>query len=402
MERRDRFPPFLNSCGRPFAALALVLLFASCAPPPPPEPRLTLEPAKFGALAGWETDNQAEALAAFLLSCPALAESGARAKSPAEGANFGSASDWQAACEDAGTVPAGDDAAARAFFERRFTPYLAGDNGEAEGLFTGYYVPELKGSKTAHGPYRVPLHRVPDDLVTADLGQFSEDLAGKRIVGRVEKNRFIPYPARSEIDAGALEGRALEIVYVDDPVDAFFLHIQGSGRVVLDDGHVLNVGYAGGNGRPYVAIGRELIARGAMAKEDVTMQSIRAWLEAHPGQAEEIMEANPSYVFFREIDGPFPIGGAGIALTPERSLAVDRRFVPYGVPLWLATDAGPNGTKPLARLMIAQDTGGAIAGPVRGDVFWGFGAAAGGIAGRMKDQGRYYLLLPKTAAVANN
>ncbi len=402
MGRRDNARASPNHSRRGLLALALLFLVTSCAPPPPPEPRLTLEPTAFEKLDGWRDDRQAAALAAFLNSCPALLESGVAVRRQPEGASFGAAADWQGVCAEARTVAAGDDAKAREFFERRFTPYAAGDNGEPEGLFTGYYVPDLRGSKTADARHRVPLHRVPDDLVTADLGLFSGELAGRTIVGRVEKNRFVPYAERAEIAAGALAGRDLEIVYVDDPIDAFFLHIQGSGRVVLEGGGTLNVGYAGVNGRPYVAIGRELVARGAMPKEEVTMQSIRAWLAAHPGEAEQIMAANPSYVFFRVIEGPFPIGGQGVALTPERSLAVDRRFIAYGVPLWLETEPGPQGGAPLARLMVAQDTGGAIKGPVRGDVFWGFGQEAGELAGRMKDRGRYYLLLPKSAAVARN
>lgn len=403
MERRASLRAHSGPVFRAGIALALLFLVASCAPPAPPEPKLVLEPVRFEDLDGWNADGQTGALQAFLKSCPATIETGVETRNAPEGAGFGTAADWRAVCAEAAKVTPGDDAAAREFFERRFTPYAASDNGEPEGLFTGYYVPELRGSRTPDDRYRVPLHRVPDDLITADLGLFSDELEGRRIVGRVEKNRFVPYAARAEIAAGALEGRDLEIVYVDDPVDAFFLHIQGSGRVVLDDGGAVNVGYAGVNGRPYVAIGRELIARGAMEKDDVTMQSIRSWLAAHPGEAEEIMAANPSYVFFRVIDGPFPLGGQGVALTPGRSLAVDRRFVAYGVPVWLETEpAGDGAGRALARLMIAQDTGGAIRGPVRGDVFWGFGDAAGEIAGRMKDKGRAYLLLPKTADMARN
>ena len=401
MERARRTLPYGIACCRASLALAAALALATCKPAPT-EPQLTLEPAAFAELSGWSGDNQSEALAAFLISCPVISESGPAAKHAPDGAGFGNAADWKSVCEEAANVPPGDETAAREFFERRFTPYLAGDNGEPDGLFTGYYVPELNGALEPDARHTVPLHRLPEDLVTADLGLFSEELEGKRIIGRVEKDRFVPYPERADIGDGALDNRALEIVYVDDAVDAFFLHIQGSGRVVLENGETVNVGYAGVNGRPYVAIGRELIERGAMAKEDVTMQSIRAWLADHPGEAESIMDANPSYVFFRVIDGPFPIGGAGVALTPERSLAVDRRYVPYGVPLWLESEKGPAGTGPLNRLMVAQDTGGAIRGPVRGDVFWGFGDVAGDIAGRMKDPGRYYLLLPNSAALAKN
>jgi len=385
------------------ATLAALSLLSACAPRIPPAPRLTLEKTSFAELPGWGDGRQAEALAAFLRSCPSLSEAGpsvAGSQTPDGGpaGGFGAPGDWRRVCDEARDV-SGDAAAARAFFEKRFVPYLAGDNREAEGLFTGYYVPELKGSRTRSARYHVPIYRVPDDLVTADLGLFKKDLKGIRIAGKVEHGRLKPYDSRAEIDRGALSGRGLEILYVDNPVDAFFLHIQGSGRVVLDDGSATMIGYAGTNGRPYVAIGRELVTSGAMAKEDVTMQSIRAWLAAHPGEAEKTMAANPSYVFFHELPGDGVVGAAGVALTPGRSLAVDHRFLPYGVPLWLDSRDPATG-EPLRRLLVAQDTGGAITGPVRGDVFWGFGREAGERAGRMEDRGRYYLLLPRAAAVA--
>ncbi len=393
---------------RKFQALSRAVVFsalfflAACAAPPPPE-KLTLDEARFTDLTGWSDDHQAEALAAFLRSCPTLEQTGASSSGKEiPDIGFGSRADWQTACAEAKTVPAGDDAAARAFFEQRFRVFQASNSGQSQGLFTGYYVPELKGSLHKSPQFHVPLYRVPDDLITADLGLFRDDWKGIHIAGKIEKNKFHPYEDRTAIDKGALAGRNLEIVYVDDPVDAFFLHIQGSGRIALNDGGAMNVGYGASNGRQYVAIGKELVARGALTKDDVTMQSIRAWLEGHPSDAQAIMDSNPSYVFFREIKGDFPLGAEGVALTPERSLAVDHRFIPYGVPVWL--DAGdPMETyKPLRRLMVAQDTGGAITGPVRGDIFFGFGKEAADRAGVMKQPGHYYLLLPKPAAVAGN
>jgi membrane-bound lytic murein transglycosylase A len=382
--------------------LAVLAMLAACAPRVAPPERLTLESVAFSDLPGWGDDRQSEALSAFLRSCPPLSKSGPSV-SGADGAGpqFGTAADWAKICEDAKSVPAGDDVAARAFFEKRFGPFEAGNNGDAEGLFTGYYVPELKGSRQKSAEYRVPIYRVPDDLVTADLGLFKPDLKGVHIVGKVEKGKLKPYDNRAEIDAGALADRGFEILYVDDPIDAFFLHIQGSGRVVMEDGSKASIGYAGTNGQPYVAIGRSLADSGALAKDDVSMQSIRKWLADHPGEAEKTMEANPSYVFFRELPGDAAIGAQGVALTPERSLAVDHRFLPYGLPLWLDAEAPDAGAR-LRRLVIAQDTGGAIKGPVRGDFFWGFGHEAGEKAGRMKSKGRYFLLLPRGAAVAFN
>jgi membrane-bound lytic murein transglycosylase A len=237
-------------------------------------------------------------------------------------------------------------------------------------------------------------------MVTVPLGPFRSDLEGESIVGRVDGTRFVPYYSHQEIDQGALAERGFELLYVDDPVDAFFLHIQGSGRVFLDDGTEIRVGYAGKNGRPYVAIGRVLADRGEIPLEQVSLQSIRAWLAANPDRAKEVMYRNPSFIFFQQIEGEGPIGAQGTVLTPSRSIAVDTRLLPLGVPLFVDTvwPAGTDQGLPMRRLMIAQDTGGAIRGPVRGDIYWGSGDIAGDFAGAMKSQGRYYLLLPVTVA----
>jgi membrane-bound lytic murein transglycosylase A len=382
------------------AAAVLTVALAACAPRVPPPDRLTLTAVRFADLAGWPDDRHDEALQAFRRSCGVLPEgSGAQPFGHGtSGPAFGTVADWRAPCAAAEGVV--DRAGARAFFERWFVPYLAANNTEATGLFTGYFEPELHGARRPSGRYQTPLYRRPDDLVMVTLGLFREDLKGRRIAGRVEDGRLRPYDRRGEIEAGSLSGRGLELVWVDDPADAFFLHIQGSGRVVLEDGSVMRVGYAGTNGHVYVAIGRELIARGEMTPDEVTMQSIRAWLGAHPDEAPALMAANPSYVFFRELEGDGPVGAQGVTLTAGRSLAVDRRFIALGVPLWLDTADPVEPERPLRRLMVAQDTGGAIRGPVRGDVFWGFGAAAGERAGRMKGRGRCYLLLPRASVAA--
>jgi membrane-bound lytic murein transglycosylase A len=277
-------------------------------------------------------------------------------------------------------------------------PFRLADNDDASGLFTGYYEVELHGSRRRSAHYAVPLLLRPPDLVMVELGLFRPDWRGQRIAGRVEHGQLRPYPTRAAIEDGALAHRGLEFLWVDDPVDAFFVQIQGSGRVVLDDGSVAQIGYDGQNGRPYVPIGRVLADRGALPRDAVTMQSIRAWLAAHPDQAQGVMNANPSYVFFRQLQGDGPIGAEGVALTPGRSLAVDRAFLPLGVPLWLdlADPAAPGGH--LRRLVVAQDTGGAIRGPVRGDLFWGYGDKAAARAGMMKDRGSYYMLLPRAVA----
>jgi membrane-bound lytic murein transglycosylase A len=244
----------------------------------------------------------------------------------------------------------------------------------------------------------VPIYRRPDDLVMVELGDFRADWRGERIAGRVIDGALKPYPDRLAIERGALTGRGLELLWVADPIDAFFLEIQGSGRIALADGSTVRIGYAAQNGHPYVAIGRALVARGALAKDRVSMRTIRDWLASHPGEAGAVMDLNPSYVFFKEIPGDGPVGAQGLVLSPGRSLAVDPKFMPLGVPLWLDVDMPRELTGRLRRLVVAQDTGGAIRGPVRGDLFCGTGAAAGEVAGAMQQRGGYWLLLPKPAA----
>ena len=382
---------------RAAAVLAAVFLLSACAPAPPPADRLALTPASFARLAGWADDAHAAAIAPLRRSCARLARAAdERAVGPQ--AVGGRVKDWRAPCTAAERLAEGDDAAARAFFERHFVPFRASGGGKSQGLFTGYYEAELHGARNPSKRYNVPIYGLPQDLVTVDLGEFRVDLKGRRIAGRVVGGRLRPYHDRARIDAGELKGRTLTIVWVDDPIDAFFLHIQGSGRVILVGGGVMRVGYAGRNGRPYFSIGRELIRRGELSAEGATMQSIRAWLKAHPDEAGAVMAKNTSYIFFRELDGQGPVGAAGVPLTPGRSLAVDRKFIPLGVPVWLDAADPARPDERLRRLLIAQDTGAAIKGPVRGDVFWGFGAQAAERAGRMRSLGEYYLLLPLSAA----
>ena len=380
--------------------LALLLLSALTActqrpPAPPPAPQLTLAAAQFSDLPGWERDRVSEALPPLARSC-ALAQKQPAQKALSPANLMGLAGDWAAACAPLAQVPVGDDGAARRYLETWFRPWLAGNGGKPDGLFTGYYEPFLKGAKTRYGPYQTPLYRRPPDLVTVDLGEFRPNLKGERIAGRVDNGRLRPYADRRGIEAGALAGKDLEIVWVDDPIAAFFLQIQGSGRIALDDGSELRVGYEAQNGHPYVPIGRELLTRGALTRDDVSMQSIRAWLVAHPDQAAQMMDLNPSYVFFRAQKGDGPLGAQGVALTPGRSLAVDQAFLGYGLPVWLDAEGPLDKSDRLQRLVVAQDTGGAIRGPVRGDMFWGHGPDAEQRAGYMKSTGRYWLLLPRT------
>lgn len=387
---------------RSLAFLGL-LCFAACAPKPPAPPALAFRAAVFSDLPGYAADRVSEALPALARSCARMTPRNERALDNYE--RYGSGNDWKAFCSALAALSPGNDAALRRLIETELQPVAVIGDGKAEGLFTGYYEPLVRGSRQKQGRYTVPLYRQPPDLVQVDLGEFRDSLKGQRIAGRVRDGRLRPYEDRGQIDAGALANKNLELVWLDDAADAFFLQVQGSGLVQLDTGAKTRVGFAAQNGHPYVAIGRVMIDRGTISREDVSMQAIRAWLRANPDAAPELLKQNPSYVFFRELPAPKddldgPPGAQGVALVPGRSLAVDRSHHALGLPLWLDAQqpALPTGDKPLQRLMVAQDTGGAIRGAVRGDVFWGAGAEAESVAGRMKHPGRFWLLLPKAVA----
>ncbi|HET9580229.1 MAG TPA: MltA domain-containing protein [Usitatibacter sp.] len=354
-------------------------------PPPAPEVRGKLVAAPWSDLPDWARDPLKPSLEAFVRSCTVLQKR--------EG--------WQDACAEAQRLAgvAGDREIAL-FFETRFDPWqvLNGDD-TATGLVTGYYEPLLRGSRAKTARYRYPLYGVPPDLLTIDLSAVYPELKNRRLRGRLEGNRVVPYFARADIDRDPAPLRGTELAWVDDAVDAFFLHIQGSGQVQLESGERIRVGYADQNGHPFRSLGRALIDSGEIPPERASMQGIREWARRNPQKVRQYLDANPSYVFFRELprDLPGPIGALGVPLTPERSIAVDPRVVPLGVPVWLSTTY-PNAADPLNRLVMAQDTGGAIAGGVRADFFWGFGDAAGAQAGKMRQAGRMWVLLPKGAA----
>jgi len=379
-----------------------MVALAACAPSPEDKkPGLRLEAVTFDSLPGWREDDPVAALAAFRRSCARLARQDDGRRTVA-GTLVLKGSDWKAPC--AAAEPLADPAPdrARAFFETWFRPYAArGPNGE-EGLFTGYFEMEINGAKAPDAHFRTPLYRLPKDQVTVNLGAFDPTLKGRRIVGRLDGAKLVPYHTRGDIQNGALNGRALEMLWLENPVDLFMLHVQGSGRIRLPDGSVLRVGFAGHNGHGYASIGRELIRRGELKKGAVTWPAIHDWVMHHPDKAPELFAANPRYIFFRIIDGlpgdAGPPGAQGVPLTAGRSLAVDTRHVPLGLPVWLDTVWPNEPERPLRRLMVAQDTGSAIKGEVRGDFFWGTGAAALAQAGKMKSRGRYFLLLPKAAA----
>lgn len=366
-------------------------------PEPPPETtRLMLNPVKFTDLPRWKADNPGEALPVFLRSCEKLERlPPEQALGPRE--EYGTGQDWADLCQTARLVRPGNDPEARYFFESRFQPYAVSNNLRRRGLITGYFEPVLNGSFTADQRFNLPIYSRPEDLISADLGEFDDKWGGEQIAGRLVGGRFRPYWSRAEIEDGALNGRQLEILWVDNAIDAFSLHIQGHGRIVLPDGSHIRIGYAGRNGRRYTAIGRELVARGIMKLDDVTMPAIRAWLETNPVAGTQVMRTNKSFIFFRVMEEDSPIGAQGVSLTPGRSLAIDRAHLPLGVPLWLVTtDPGPAVRKqPLTRLVVTQDTGSAIKGPVRGDLYWGHGPEAALKAGLMKENGQFFILLPK-------
>ena len=273
---------------------------------------------------------------------------------------------------------------------------LVTSNGDNTGLFTGYFEASLKGARERTESFQTPLHNRPDDLVTVSLGDFRAELNGGRIAGRVIDGRLFPYETRVQIvGSDDYPHKDDVLVWIDDPIDAFFVQIQGSGVVDLADGGTMRIGYAGQNGHAYYAIGHELIKRGEIAEEDMSMQAIRKWLIANPALADEVMNTNDSYIFFRELDADGPIGSEGVALTPGRSLAIDYSLLSYGVPIWVNLREPKENSPQIQRLMVAQDTGSAIRGAIRGDVFWGRGDEAEEYAGKMKSYGKYWVFLPK-------
>jgi membrane-bound lytic murein transglycosylase A len=354
-----------------------------------------LKSVSFDAITGWREDNHREALATFQRSCREIIAAGHGFK---RAALFGGArEDWLELCQRSLEVQD-----ARQFFEHHFRAYQVVDDERPDGLFTGYFEPEAEGSRTQRKGYQVPIYRKPADLAAFDpAGEKSTGLK----YGRYENGIAMPYFTRQEIEHGALRGRGLEIAWLKDWADAFFIHIQGSGRIKLSDGPILRLAYAAKTGLPYTGIGGVLIERGILTKQSSSMQSIRSWMVKNPDAARALMWQNKSFVFFREtqIDDPAlgALGAQQVNLTPRRSLAVDRSIWMFGTPVWLDTRSPPEtrgGSKSIRTLMIAQDTGTAIKGFARGDVYWGWGEEAAEIAGHMKSPGTMTVLLPVTVA----
>ncbi|MEJ1296379.1 MAG: MltA domain-containing protein [Candidatus Sedimenticola sp. (ex Thyasira tokunagai)] len=339
-------------------------------------------------LPGWQEDSVADAWPALLSQCTKL-----RKKKPG----------WETICSAADQLQEPTDKQVRTFIREYFQPHeIIGTGGSPDGLITGYYEPTLLGSLEADERFAYPIYARPDSLLIIDLAKQFPSLKGKRVRGRLVGNRVIPYYDRTDIDGSKQPLKGKELLWVDDPHGSFFLQIQGSGRVQLPDGSSINVGYADQNGHQYVSIGKKLIERGELSREEVSLFTIREWLKQHPEQAQGLLNENPSYVFFVLNDNgeQGPRGSLNVPLTAERSAAVDRSRIPLGTPIWLSTtlptEAGSDeASKPYQRLLFAQDTGGAINGPVRADVFFGNGELAEHLAGTMKQPGRLFALLPK-------
>lgn len=353
---------------------------------------VSFEPVRFADLPGWETDDHSAALVAFLKSCDVLTTRSADA-----GADIGRLV-GEARSAD-GSAPA-----ARRFFESWFTPHRV-LHSRSNGLLTGYYEPVLPGSRTRHGRYQVPIYRRPADLVNL-VNESMRGAAGEALTHarRTEEGRLVPYPTRAEIESGALSGRGLELVYLADAVDAFFVHIQGSALIEFEDGSSVRLSYDGKNGHPYTSIGRRLVEAGVFAAEEITLDALKVWLRADPAAAQQVMWQNASYIFFRELTGTeakSALGAEQIPLTAGRSLAVDASVHRLGLPIYVVAPELNHTAEggPFQRLMIAQDVGSAIKGPERGDIYFGTGDAAGRWAGMTRHAGNFFALLPRARRV---
>ncbi len=338
-----------------------------------------LKPSQWEAIEGLKEDNLTAAWNAWQYSCSSLKNK----------------QQWQAVCNAANALGNPSQAQMMTYLTENFEVYQATNLDNTDnGLITGYYEPVLKASRNKSSMYTQPLYRQPDDLITVELADIFPELKYKRVRGKLQGNKLVAYPTRAEIESNPLNGK--ELAWVSNPVDAFFLQIQGSGLLRMDSGEQVHVGYADQNGHPYNSIGRILIERGELTADKASMQGIKQWAVNNPGKLRDILNSNPSYVFFRELpnDIPGPLGALGVPITPERSVAIDPKFIPLGAPVFISTTQ-PNSDKPIKRLMMAQDTGGAIKGGVRADFFWGAGDKAGQLAGAMKQKGKIWVLLPK-------
>ncbi|MGA7488861.1 MAG: MltA domain-containing protein [Xanthobacteraceae bacterium] len=355
-----------------------------------------LEPVAWSELVGWAADDHLAAFAAYQRSCQAMRTMRSAGN---HGPIYGALSN---VCREAAGLRVRDAKAARAFFERNFQPVRIARLGEAGGLLTGYFEPVVHGSRFPSPEFHVPLYRRPHDLVAAGYKSGSKAFPNKGArIGRLDdNNQLVPYHDRAAIEAGALDGRQLEICWLKDPLDLLAIQIEGSGRVILEDGTPLRVNYDSHNGYPFSSISRVLVERKFVPRAEMSTQRMRDWMAAHPDEAAHVRAANRSYVFFRITglsNAGEPVGAQGVPLTPGRSIAVDRRHE-YGTPFFIEADLPIGGAKPVSpfrRLMIAQDTGSAIVGPARADLYWGAGDDAGRIANRIRHSGKFVMLVPR-------
>lgn len=373
-----------------FATLLASLMFSACTTPPkshippvvvPPAITAPFAASQWGKLPDWQSTDLTPSFTALQQSCRAVKNR----------------TNWQSVCAQAEALIQPDNTALHQFFESAFTPYqVFNPDGSSQGLITGYYEPKLPGSRVRTVRFRYPLYGVPDDLLTIDLSEVYPQLKDLRLRGRLQGKRVVPYYNRADIEQGKAAVQGRELFWVDNAVELFFLQIQGSGRIELPDGSTVKVGYAEQNGQPYSSIGRKLVETGELKLEQASMQGIKQWGEQHPDKLPALLAQNSSYVFFRELPNTLsgPFGALGVPLTDAYSIAVDARTIPLGAPVFLSTTY-PNTAEPLNRLMLAQDTGGAIKGAVRADFFWGYGEQAGVQAGRMKQSGQMWVLFPK-------
>lgn len=359
-------------------------------------PNARLEPTAFATIRGWATDNHVKAFETFLTSCGAILRSTEklrRGRPPLYTALYH-------ICQDGKHTRPQNDDSARTFFERHFSAFRIASLEDRDGFITGYYEPVVEGSREPTDIYNVPLYRRPPNMLAQRLRGHRGPI-GKKAVWRKKRTKAAPYFDRTQIEEGALAGRGLEICYLKDPEDAFFAQIQGSVRVRLQDGSMLRLNYDASNGHAYTAIGRFLIERNIIARQDMSMQRIREWMQANPDEAKALRRENKSYVFFRETELTHEdeaVGAQGLSLTPLRSIAVDRKLHVYGTPFFIDALLPIVSDQPetaFRRLMIAQDTGGAIVGPARADIYYGSGDDAERIAGRLKNAGRFFIFVPK-------
>jgi membrane-bound lytic murein transglycosylase A len=360
-------------------------------------PSVSFNKVSFSQLPHWKQEDLTNAFLAFKHSCTEILK-----RNPYIALNHimqsGTVETSQMICNAAIKINQPNPINTKEFFETWFQPYSVKSNLTNDHLFTGYYIPLLHANLKKDHKYTIPIYGLPRDLIKINLSSFNNHLPNKTLIGKLQKDHLIPYPDRTAISHGIIINSAPILAWADNPMDVFFAQIQGSMFIELPNKQKLLLGYAGTNGHPYTAIGKVLLEKNILKKDEISMQSIRAWFEKNPDQLSPILNCNASYIFFKWLTIQEPIGTEGVPLTPGRSLAVDTHYISLGTPIWLSTSIPSNNDnklEPFQHLLIAQDTGGAIKGAVRGDIYWGTGEEAAFLAGHMQSTGQYWILLPK-------